>query len=147
MVTVGRILFAAIESRLPSRATYHLLPFVLAGTFALIAVLPNGRSGLGIVAFGLAGLGCSALLPLTIGFGQEELAGISAAVAGGVIAFYQVGYGLAAFGVGPLVDSGVGLSTVYAFSAIVALGMGMLSFVVARRPGQAPLDAPPEPAA
>ena len=120
---------------------------MLAGTFALIAVLPNGRSGLGIVAFGLAGLGCSALLPLTIGFGQEELAGISAAVAGGVIAFYQVGYGLAAFGVGPLVDSGVGLSTVYAFSAIVALGMGMLSFVVARRPGQAPLDAPPEPAA
>ena len=34
---------------------------------------------LGILAFGLAGLGCSALLPLTISFGQGELA----AVAGG----------------------------------------------------------------
>jgi MFS family permease len=146
MVTVGRILFAAVESRLPSRTTYHLLPFVLAGTFALIAILPDGRSGLGILAFGLAGLGCSALLPLTIGFGQEELAGISAAVAGGVIAFYQLGYGLAAFGVGPLVDAGVGLSTVYAFSAIIALGLGMLSFVVARRPGSASLNPPPEPA-
>jgi hypothetical protein len=68
-------------------------------------------------------------------------------VAGGVIAFYQLGYGLAAFGVGPLVDAGVSLSTVYAFSAIIALGLGMLSFVVARPPGSAPLHSPPEPAA
>ena len=88
---------------------------------------------------------CSALLPLTIGFGQEELAGISAAVAGGVIAFYQVGYGLAAFGVGLLVDGGVALSTVYGIAALVALAMGMLSFVVARRPGPASLHPPPEP--
>ena len=38
---------------------------------------------------------------------------MSAAAAGGVIAFYQVGYGLAAFGVGPLLDHGVELPTVY----------------------------------
>jgi predicted MFS family arabinose efflux permease len=86
-------------------------------------------------------------LPLTISFGQEELTAFSAAVAGGVIAFYQLGYGLAAFGVGPLVDAGVGLPTVYAIAAVVALAMGMLSFVVARRPGQASLHVPPEPAA
>ena len=56
------------------RLTYHVLPFVLAGTFVLIALLPGRPSpAAGIVAFGLAGLGCSALLPLTIGFGQEEL--------------------------------------------------------------------------
>ncbi len=54
--------------------------------------------------FGLAGLGCSALLPLTISLGQNSLATMSAAVAGGVIAFYQVCYGIAAFGLGPLVD-------------------------------------------
>jgi len=147
MVTVGRVLFAAVQRRLPPRTTYHVLPFVLAGAFVLIAILPDGRSGLGILAFGLAGLGCSALLPLTIGFGQEELAGISTAVAGGVIAFYQLGYGLAAFGVGPLVDAGVGLPTVYAFAAIVALAMGMLSFVVARRPGAAAVESPSQPAA
>ena len=145
MVTVGRVLFAAVERRLPPKVTYHALPFVLAAALGLIAILPEGRSGLGILAFGLAGLGCSALLPLTIGFGQEELAGISAAVAGGVIAFYQVGYGLAAFGVGPLVDGGVALSTVYGIAALVALALGMLSFVVARRPGPASLHPPPEP--
>ena len=56
---------------------------------------------------------------------------VAAAAAGGVIAFYQLGYGIAAFGVGPLVDSGVELSTVYALAAIVAAAMGLVSFVVA----------------
>jgi NAD(P)-dependent dehydrogenase (short-subunit alcohol dehydrogenase family) len=45
---------------------------------------------------------CSALLPLVISFGQAELKTIAASVAGGLIAFYQIGYGIAAFGVGPL---------------------------------------------
>jgi hypothetical protein len=55
---------------------------------------------------------------------------MSAAIAGGVIAFYQVGYGIAAFGVGPLVDNGVELSTIYAISAAIAAAMGLLSLAV-----------------
>ncbi|HEX2516630.1 MAG TPA: MFS transporter [Chloroflexota bacterium] len=134
MVTVGRVLFAAIERRFPAGRAYHLLPFVAAGAFVAIAALPPGAPALGVLAFGLAGLGCSALLPLTIGFGQEELAGIGAAVAGGLIAFYQVGYGLAAFGVGPLERfAGLSLSTIYGWAAVVALALGALSFVVVRR--------------
>jgi len=135
MVTVGRVFFAAVQDRLPPRTTYRILPFLLAATFGLIALLGDGDAVLGVLAFGLAGLGCSALLPLTIGFGQEELVSISAAMAGGVIAFYQVGYGLAAFGVGPLLDHGVELPTVYALAAVVAVGMGIVSFVVTRAPG------------
>jgi fucose permease len=134
MVTVGRVVFAAVQDRLPPRTTYRILPFLLAATFGLIAVLGDGDAALGVLAFGLAGLACSALLPLTIGFGQEELVSISAAMAGGVIAFYQVGYGLAAFGVGPLLDAGVQLPTIYALAAIVAVGMGIVSFVVTRAP-------------
>ena len=140
MVTVGRVLFAAIERTVPAKTTYHALPFLLAGTFVLIAVLPKDEPALGILAFGLAGLGCSALLPLTISFGQEELTTLAAAAAGGVIAFYQLGYGIAAFGVGPLVDSGVELPTVYAIAAVVAVAMGLLSFVVAGR-GPGPTTA------
>src|SRR5215813_14211396 len=79
MVTVGRVLFAAVERWVPSRVTYHVLPFFLGGTFVLIGFLPHGDAGLGVFAFALAGLGCSALLPLTIGFGQEELVSMSAA--------------------------------------------------------------------
>jgi MFS family permease len=131
MVTVGRVLFAAIGRWLPERVTYHILPFVLVVTFVLVAVLPRGDAGAGIAIFALAGLGCSALLPLTISFGEKDLAVMSAAVAGGIIAFYQLGYGIAAFGVGPLQRTGLSLSAIFGFTAIVAGVMGLLSFVVA----------------
>jgi MFS family permease len=134
MVTIGRVAVAAIKRWVPVRLTYHVLPFLLAGVFVVIALLGEGDAGLGVVAFGLAGLGCSALLPLTISFGQEQLAAISAAMAGGVIAFYQLGYGIAAFGTGPLLDGGVELSSVYAAGAVIAAAMGLLSFAVTRRP-------------
>jgi predicted MFS family arabinose efflux permease len=114
-----------------------VLPFVLAGAFVLIALLPEDQPALAVLAFGLAGLGCSALLPLTISFGQKELTAFSAGVAGFVIASYQVGYGIAAFGIGPLLDGGVTLPTIYAFSAVIAAFMGVWSFAVTRR-GQSP---------
>jgi MFS family permease len=139
MVTVGRVVFAAVDRKLGVRTTYHILPFLLAGTFVVIAVLPDGATAAGVVAFGVAGLGCSALLPLTIGFGEKELAAIAAAMAGGVIAFYQLGYGIAAFGVGPLLDHGVELPTVYGVSALIAVAMGLASFGVTRLPETARL--------
>jgi hypothetical protein len=114
---------------------HHLLPFVLAGAFVLIAVLPQGTPALGVLAFGLAGLGCSALLPLTISFGQEQLVVMSASVAGGVIAFYQLGYGIAAFGAGPLQDAGVALPSIFGATAVAAAVMGVLSFALAGRRG------------
>jgi MFS family permease len=133
MVTLGRVAFAAVQRRVPARFAYHVLPLVLAGAFVLIAALPDDAPALGVLAFGLAGLGCSALLPLTISFGQGELTAISAAVAGGVIAFYQLGYGIAAFGIGPLLDAGVELETIFRLAAAVALALAGASLVVARR--------------
>jgi len=96
-------------------------------------VLPSGAAAAGILSFALAGFGCSALLPLTISFASEQLLTMGASVAGAVIACYQFGYGIAAFGTGPLVDAGVGLSTLFGFAAIAAVIMGGLSFVLARR--------------
>ena len=101
-VTAGRILFAAIGRWVSEYLTYQALPFVVAAAFVAVAFIPKSDPFLGILAFGLAGLGCSALLPLTISFGQKELTAIAASVPGGLIAFYQMGYGIAAFGVGPL---------------------------------------------
>src|SRR6185369_4869381 len=132
-VTAGRIIVAAIERWLPAYRTYQVLPFVLIIAFVALAFIPKGEISIGVIAFGLAGLGCSALLPLTISFGQKELTAFSAAAAGGIIAFYQLGYGIAAFGVGPLLDGGVELPTVYGLAAVVAAGMGLWSFAVARR--------------
>jgi predicted MFS family arabinose efflux permease len=142
MVTVGRVLFALVQRWFPTRRTYHLLPFVLAGAFVLIAVLPQGTPALGVLAFGLAGLGCSALLPLTISFGQEQLVVMSASVAGGVIAFYQLGYGIAAFGAGPLQDAGVALPSIFGATAVAAAVMGVLSFALAGRRGAPEAERP-----
>ena len=96
------------------------------------AALPDGGSVGGVLAFGLAGLGCSALLPLTISFAQEDLVAISAATAGLVIAAYQLGYGIAAFGAGPLQDAGVYLPVIFAIGAAAAVGLAVLSFVITR---------------
>jgi MFS family permease len=133
MVTVGRLFFAFIEEWVPERRTYVLLPFVIALAFELLSRVQPGSVAQGILAFGLAGLGCSALLPLTISFGQNELTAIAASVSGYIIAFYQMGYGLAAFGVGPLQESaGVSLSALYGWAAFVALALGALALVVVR---------------
>jgi predicted MFS family arabinose efflux permease len=145
MVTIGRILFAAIVRWMPARIVFHVLPIVLVGTFTLTAALPDDTPWLGVAVFGLAGLGCSALLPLTISLGQNSLVTMSAAVAGGVIAFYQVGYGIAAFGVGPLVDRGVSLASLYGWTAIAAAAMAVLSFAVAARQAS-PRELHPRPA-
>ncbi len=139
MVTAGRVLFALFDRWLSARVIYHILPLVLMGAFASVGVLPLHNAGAGIAVFGLAGLGCSALLPLTISFGEEELTAISAAIAGGIIAFYQLGYGIAAFGVGPLQKAGLSLSAIFGGTAFVAAALGAVSFAVTppRPPGRA----------
>jgi fucose permease len=133
MVTAGRVLFAAIEKWFPEPLVFRALPLVVAAAFVACACLPKTGAGLGLLAFALAGLGCSALLPLTISFGQKELTSIASSVAGGLIAFYQIGYGIAAFGVGPLqTHAGLDLNTIYGGTAAIAIVMAVLSFVVVR---------------
>ena len=134
MVTAGRILFAAIEKWFPERTVCRVLPFVIAAAFIATACVPGNNLFLGLLTFALAGLGCSGLLPLTISFGQKELTTIAASAAGGLIAFYQIGYGIAAFGVGPLQSwAGVDLNIIYGGTTVVALAMAAVSFVVTRK--------------
>lgn len=133
-VTAGRVLFAALDQWLPAGATFRILPLVVAATFVATACLQSAHPLLGITAFAAAGLGCSALLPLVISLGQEELTSVAASVAGGLICAYQVGYGIAAFGVGPLqIRAGLRFHTIYGGTAAVALVMAMLSFVLVPR--------------
>ncbi|MEZ5565413.1 MAG: MFS transporter [Gammaproteobacteria bacterium] len=134
LVTIGRVVFAALEKWLPERLVWQVSPFVVAVALAVCATAPASSPLIGILGFGLAGLGCSALLPLVISFGQQQLVAISASVAGGLITFYQIGYGLAAFGVGPLQSwSGADLGTIYGSTAVVALVMASLSLLIARK--------------
>jgi fucose permease len=135
-ITAGRVLFAVLDKWIPAPLIFRVLPLVAAAALVGTASLPPARPLLGIVAFSIAGLGCSALLPLVISFGQEELTTVSASVAGGLICAYQIGYGIAAFGVGPLQrGAGLRLEAIYGGAAAVAVVMAMLSYVlVPRRP-------------
>jgi MFS family permease len=133
-VTGGRVLFAVIEKQCPPRWTYRALPVLLALAFVATAAVPKGQVVFAILSFGLAGLGCSALLPLVISFGQEELTTMSASVAGGLIGFYQMGYGVAAFGVGPLQTyAGLSLGGIYRLTALFALALTALAFLIVGR--------------
>jgi len=133
MVTVGRVLFAVIERWFPEPVVFRALPLVVAAAFVLCACLPKTGAVAGLLVFGLAGLGCSALLPLTISFAQKELTAIASSVAGGLIAFYQIGYGIAAFGVGPLqARAGLGLNAIFGGTAAIAVAMAVFSFILVR---------------
>ena len=123
--TVGRVLFASIDRWLSGPSTFRLLPWVIALAFVATAFAPSSKPELGAAAFGLAGLGCSALLPLTISLGRQ------AASPGPLIACYQIGYGLAAFGIAPLRDhAGLGLRSLFGGAAAIALALAALSAAI-----------------
>ena len=70
MVTIGRILFAALSSKTTVRWIYIGLPVLLIVAFQVISYAAGETSG--IVAFGFAGLGCSAFFPLCISLSGQE---------------------------------------------------------------------------
>jgi hypothetical protein len=98
---------------------------VIALAFVAISLVPASSGVLGAGFFGLAGLGCSALLPLMISLGRAD------APAGHLIALYQLGYGVAAFGITPLHSrAGVGLRTLFGAGTGVALALAALAAIL-----------------
>src|SRR5262245_21873870 len=114
MVTVGRMLFATLSSPTTVRWIFTGLPLFLIVAFQLVS--RAGGEADSMVAFALTGLGCSAILPLCISLCGQEFPQFAAVLSGELVAFYQVGYGVAAFGVGPLRESaGVSFHAIYSF--------------------------------
>jgi predicted MFS family arabinose efflux permease len=107
-------------------------------------IATTAGSAVGAIAlFALAGLACSGFFPRTVGFGESRFPGMVELAAGWLIAAYQIGYGLAAFGGGTLQDA-LALSAIFRLVALLALGMGVLALAIAR---QQRGDPPPrEPA-
>lgn len=131
MVTIGRIFFALIQKVLSPKNTFRLLPFILAGSFILISTLSSRNPSLGIWSFALAGLGCSALLPLIISLGGKAFPPIP--IPSVFIGLYLSGYGIAAFGVGIVEDLlSLNLQSIFGFCFILSLLLGWLSFKVTK---------------
>jgi predicted MFS family arabinose efflux permease len=137
MVTVGRVLFATVSSKRAVRWIYVGLPLYLILAFQLVS--RAGSETAAIVTFALTGLGCSAILPLCISLSGREFPQFAAVLSGEVIAFYQAGYGVAAFGVGPLRDfAGVSFHAIFSFGSAIAAAMFILAIAVRARGAKVP---------
>ena len=131
MVTIGRLLFAEMSTKVSARAIYVALPFLLAIAFQVASRVHTAAGGLS--AFGMTGLACSAFFPLSISFAGDAFPRLSSVTSGELIAFYQLGYGFAAFGSGPLRDfAGFSFSAIFAGASAVAMGMGIFAILIVR---------------
>ena len=99
-VTLGRLLVAVIAARVPPLVIFRALPVLIA--VALVCVAFSSSAAFGVAAFALAGLACSACLPLSIGTASSETPRFVETVSGWMVASYMMGYGIGAFAVGPL---------------------------------------------
>lgn len=128
-VTLGRLIIALLPKRVPVLPIYLALPWAIT---AMLVVSPWADSAaMGIVFFALAGLACSGFFPMTVGYGEATFPSVVAVAAGWLIAAYQLGYGIAAFGAGSLQDI-VSLGTVFRVAAGMAVVMGLLAIPIAR---------------
>jgi len=131
MVTLGRVIIAMLDRFLPPRWIYVALPLLLAVAFQVIARAGGATSG--IAGFAAAGLACSAFLPFSISFAGAEFPRQAATMSGALIAFYQVGYGIAAFGVGPMRQlAGLDFSTLFSLGSLFALALAIVALRLVR---------------
>jgi MFS transporter, FHS family, glucose/mannose:H+ symporter len=131
LVTMGRLLFARFARIFPPRLLLVGLPGLLAVVFLGISRLSPGETTAGLILFALAGLGCSALLPLIISYGEQQLPQLGQSSAGILIAVYQVGYGLAAFGGGAVQEMlHLPMQSLFGWGAILAFFQALISFPI-----------------
>jgi len=130
-VTIGRVIVAALTSRVAPGVVYLTLPILIAA--ANVAVALAGNPITAVLAYAAAGFACSAMLPLSLSLAGEEFPRLGATSSGELIAGYQVGYGITAFGVAPLQGiTGIGLSGIYLAGAGVAVGLAIIARMVVR---------------
>ena len=128
-VTIGRLLIALSAKRIPSPAIYVVLPWAIAGALLLVPLAKTATAGILVFAFG--GFACSGFFPITVGYGESTFPNFVELAAGWLIAAYQVGYGLAAFGGGAL-QSAVSLASIFRIAGVLAVVMALLAVPVAR---------------
>jgi MFS family permease len=137
-VTLGRLVIAVVSTRMRSTHIYVMLPWAIAVALLVFPTASNAGAGIALFAFG--GLACSGFFPMTVGYGEATFPSIVELAAGWLIAAYQLGYGLAAFGAGAL-QRVVSLSTVFRIAAGAAVGMGLLALVVSSRQHPSPASS------
>ena len=144
-LAAGRVMLAAVDRwrSEAARTAAYLVPIILLGALIAVGMFTHHLGLSTFAVFILAALGCSALLPLSLSFTQKDVTAISAALAGGVIA-YQVAYGLVAGGFRPHAASGGGALAMFGGAAVLGLVVSGLTFVIVRNRPAVPDWAAPE---
>jgi fucose permease len=131
MLMLGRIFSAVISLRFSVRGFFVGMPVLTVLVFLIIPLI-GGNVG-NVAVFALGGLACSVMLPLGISFAEQESPDISELVSGWMIAAVMLGIGFGSYGVGLLRDmGGVGFSTIYANSSLIAAVMAAVAFYLMR---------------
>lgn len=126
MLMMGRILASILSLYYPVRALLVGLPLLTLATFVALPLV-SGTVG-NVIAFGLGGLACSAILPLGISFAEQEAPEARELVSGWMITAVMLGVGIGAYGIGVLRDTGgLGFSTIYAGAGLFAAAMAALA--------------------
>ena len=127
-VTVGRIIATFLSIALPPRWIYRLIPFlILISAITIIHVTGFDDSAAVMI---VAGLGCSAFLPLSVSFGVQNLKTNPTFASGLVIGTYMIGYGVAAEGIGFLHKTeGVSFEALFLTVAAISAFLILLNFV------------------
>ena len=128
-LAAGRVMLAAVDRwrSARARAAGYLLPILVLAGLVAAGVGSHQFILARIALFLLAGVGCSALLPLHIGFSQKDVTAVSAALAGGIVA-YQLAYDFVANGLRPSLTAGSGALPIFEIAALIGLVMSVLSF-------------------
>jgi predicted MFS family arabinose efflux permease len=129
-LAVGRLAVSALLIRIPSRRIWLGLPFVMAGA-AVIIPLGHGAVA-GILAFSIAGFGCSAFFPLTVHSAVATDPARGEWISSAMTAALMLGVGLGSFTVGPL-RSVCSIGQIYLLSALYPLSALALAFFAPAR--------------
>lgn len=126
-VTAGRIIAAGLAIRISPYWIYVSISLIL-----IVSLLLLDFSHFLFAPFIMAGLGCSAFLPLTVSFGEKQDIRHAEMISGLVIAIYMCGYGLSAYGIGWMQSSfAFPLSSLFLYLLIPAGSLSLLVFLQA----------------
>ena len=117
-LVVGRLLVSALVSRVAPERVWTALPVLMIAAFLLLPLAAGAASG--IALFALAGLACSAFLPLSITLASRRFPDDVPWVSSMLVAALMVGIGAGLFAIGALREA-LPSDTLYRLSAVYPL--------------------------
>ena len=117
-LTLGRLTVSALLRTFAAEMIWCALPIAMLAVFLALPLVTTPK--LGIAAFALAGVACSAFFPLSVSLAAPYFEGGAARASAVLTAALMIGVGIGSFVIGPL-RSALSISTLYRISALYPL--------------------------